>query len=84
MRYKLAAFADEAANDLMGQIAAMKENDVGLLEIRGVDGQNIDQLSCEKAREIRSRLDDAGLAVWSLGSPFVSALKKITVGRQNG
>lgn len=70
MRYRLAAFADEAANDLTGQITAMKKNGVELLEIRGVDGQNIDQLTCEKAREIRRRLDDEGLGVWSLGSPF--------------
>ena len=70
MSFRLAAFADEAANDLAGQIAAMQENNVDLLEIRGVDGQNIDMLSNEKAREIRRRLDDAGLAVWSLGSPF--------------
>lgn len=70
MSFRLAAFADEAANDLTGQIEAMKENGVELLEIRGVDGSNIDQLSCEKSREIRRRLEDAGLAVWSLGSPF--------------
>ena len=70
MKFRLAAFADEAANDLTGQIAAMQENGVELLEIRGVDGENIDKLSREKAREIRRRLNDAGLGVWSLGSPF--------------
>ena len=70
MKYRLAAFADEAASDLGGQIAAMQENGIELLEIRGVDGQNIDQLSFEKAGEIRRRLDSAGLGVWSLGSPF--------------
>lgn len=70
MRFRLAAFADEAAGDLNGQIGAMQENGVELLEIRGVDGQNIDRLTFEKAREIRRRLDSAGLAVWSLGSPF--------------
>ncbi len=42
MRFRFAAFADEAANDLNGQIAAMQENGIELLEIRGVDGQNID------------------------------------------
>ncbi|MBR0147244.1 MAG: sugar phosphate isomerase/epimerase [Eubacterium sp.] len=70
MKYRLAAFADEAASDLAGQMAAMKGNGIKLLEIRGVDGLNIDQLSREKAREIRRRLDDEGLGVWSLGSPF--------------
>ncbi len=70
MRYRFAAFADEAAPDLAGQIAAMRENGIELLEIRGVDGENIDSISDKKALEIRKRLDDAGISVWSLGSPF--------------
>lgn len=70
MRFRLAAFADEAASSLEGQIAAMKENGVELLEIRGVDGENIAYISAEKAREIRKRLDEENLGVWSLGSPF--------------
>ena len=45
MRFRLAAFADEAASSLEGQIAAMKENGVELLEIRGVDGKNIADIS---------------------------------------
>ncbi len=70
MKFRLAAFADEAASDLAGQIAAMQENGVELLEIRGVDGQNIDNISPEKARSIRKMLDFSGIGVWSLGSPF--------------
>ena len=70
MKFTLAAFADEADNRLEGQIAAMQRNGVDGLEIRGVDGENIADISCEKAKEIRKRLDDAGLSVWSLGSPY--------------
>ena len=70
MRYRLAAFADEAAADLTGQIKAMRENDIELLEIRGVDGENIDSISAAKAKHIRNMLDEAGLGVWSLGSPY--------------
>ncbi|MBQ8281410.1 MAG: sugar phosphate isomerase/epimerase [Lachnospiraceae bacterium] len=68
--FKLAAFADEASGNLSGQIAAMKRNGVDFLEIRGVDGQNISDISKEKAQEIHDRLKDNGLAVWSLGSPY--------------
>lgn len=68
--YKLAAFADEADASLDGQIKAMTENGVNYLEIRGVDGQNISDISEEKAREIRKRLEGNGLSVWSLGSPY--------------
>ena len=70
MRFKLSAFADEAASSLEKQITAMTENGIHYLEIRGVDGENISDISALKAKEIRRRLDDAGIAVWSLGSPY--------------
>ena len=50
--------------------ARMKENGINYLEIRGVDGVNISKIDCDKAREVRKKLDDAGLKVWSLGSPY--------------
>ncbi len=56
MRFRLVAFTDEAAPDLAGQIEAMQENGVELLEIRGVDGQNIDGISATKAKVIRKML----------------------------
>lgn len=70
MKYRLAAFADEAFADLDGQIRAMKMNGISLLEIRGVDGDCITDMSIAKARAIRDRLDAAGIRVWSLGSPY--------------
>ena len=63
------AFADEASGQIDGQIAAMRRNALNGLEIRGVDGQNIADISLEKAREVRRKMDDAGLTVWSIGSP---------------
>lgn len=70
MRYKLAAFADEASSNIDEQIKAMKENGIEYLEIRGVDGENIADISAGKAREVKAKLDANGLFVWSLGSPF--------------
>lgn len=70
MNFQLAAFADEADGRICEQIRALKENGIPYLEIRGVDGQNISEISREKAREVRRLLDDANLAVWSLGSPY--------------
>lgn len=67
---KIYAFADEAAKAVDGQIAAMVRNGLQGLEIRGVDGQNISAISIEKAREVRARLEDAGLKVWTIGSPI--------------
>lgn len=64
------AFADEASGQIDGQIAAMTRNGLQGLEIRGVDGQNIADITPEKAWEVRKKLDDAGLRVWSMGSPI--------------
>lgn len=67
---KLYAFADEANPMVDGQIAAMKRNGLNGLEIRGVDGTNISDITLEKAREVREKMDAAGLKVWSIGSPL--------------
>lgn len=73
------AFADEASGRISEQIDAMRRNGLDGLEIRGVDGQNISDISLEKAREVRHLMDDAGLSVWSLGSP----IGKIGIGEEN-
>lgn len=70
MNYRLCAFADEADSMLAGQIAAMKRNGVGLLEIRGVDGQNISALTSAQVKQVKEQLDANGLSVWSIGSPI--------------
>ena len=70
MKFQLAAFADEADSRLSHQINAMIQNDISYLEIRGVDGENIADITAQKAGEIRKQLDAASLKVWSLGSPF--------------
>ena len=67
---KIYAFADEASSKLDGQILALKRNGLAGLEIRGVDGTNVSAISIEKAKEVRRKLDDNGLTVWSVGSPI--------------
>lgn len=70
MKYKLAAFADEAGSSIEEQISAMKENNITFLEIRGVNGESIADITVDKARSIRRQLEDSGISVWSLGSPY--------------
>ncbi len=67
--FKLAAFADEASSNFDGQIKAMKRNGIEMLEIRGVDGENVAKISADKAKEVKKKLSDAGISVWSIGSP---------------
>ena len=67
---KIYAFADEANNMIDGQIEAMKTTGIDGLEVRGVDNVNISDISIAKAREVKKKMDDAGLKVWSIGSPI--------------
>lgn len=66
----LFAFADEACPQMDGQIRVMVRNRLNGLEIRGVNGKNITQLTVPEAAEIRTQLADHGLTVWSVGSPI--------------
>ena len=66
---KLCAFADEASVELQGQIEALKRNGISMLEIRGVDGENIKDISTKKLYEIKNELDKNQIKVWSIGSP---------------
>lgn len=67
---KIFAFADEADKQVDGQIVAMKKNGLHGLEIRNVDGTNVSKISLEKAREVKQKMEDAGLVTWSIGSPI--------------
>ena len=51
---KLCGFADEADANRLGQIKALTENAIPYLEIRGVDGTNIADLSREAALQFKS------------------------------
>ena len=64
------AFADEASPDIDKQIIAMKRNGLKGLEIRGVDGENVSAISLAKAHEVKKKMDEAGLIIWSIGSPI--------------
>lgn len=68
--FKLSAFADEANQDFAAQIKALKSNAISLIELRGVNGKNCSELTDEEAREAKKQLDDAGIALSSLGSPY--------------
>ncbi|MBO5223772.1 MAG: sugar phosphate isomerase/epimerase [Clostridia bacterium] len=67
---KLCAFADESSGKLDGQIDALLRNNIPYLEIRGVDGKNVADLTEEEAKAIYEKLSANGLAVWSIGSPL--------------
>lgn len=67
---KIYAFSDEASADIDKQIAALERNKLQGMEIRNVDGTNVSDITEEKAKEVKSKLDASGLCVWSIGSPI--------------
>ena len=67
---KLCAFADEADDALAGQIKAMQENGIGYLELRTIDQKNVTKFTNDEVKEYKKQLDDAGIKVWSIGSPI--------------
>lgn len=69
-RFNLSAFADEADSQLEGQIKALHEAGISQVELRGVNGKNVSTLTAEEAKEVKSVLDDEGISVSSVGSPY--------------
>lgn len=70
MAFRFAAFADESAKELTGQMDALKRNGYEFLEIRNLDGKNFTELSAAEMKEVAKQLADNGLSVRSLGSPI--------------
>lgn len=68
--FQINAFADEADAQLSGQIEACLENGVRGIEMRGVNGKSVVDLSDEEAEEAREMVERAGLTISAMGSPF--------------
>ncbi len=68
-KFLISAFADEACDELDGQIAALQRNGLHCIEPRSIGGAVIKK-SDEEIREIRQKLDEAGITVPSYGSPI--------------
>lgn len=69
-KYLLSGFADEISSDLTTQLDSLKKLDMHYVEMRGVDGSNLIFHSMKKVKEIKLRLDNAGVRLSALGSPL--------------
>lgn len=66
----LSAFADEASPVISEQIAALKKAHIPSVELRNVNGKSVKDLTIDEARAVRAELDEGGIKVASMGSPF--------------
>lgn len=67
---KLCAFSDEYSSNLDEQIRCLKLNNIKYMEIRGVNGKNILDISIDEAININEKLKENDIYVWSIGSPI--------------
>ena len=67
---KLSAFADEISPDLDEQIRVCRDNGVSLIELRGVNGQNVMDFDDALCATVRSKLKAAGMGLSAIGSPI--------------
>lgn len=69
-KFILSAFADEASPKVEEQLDALKNNKIELIEPRNIDGKNISELSVDEAKQLKEKLDEAGIKVSSIGSYY--------------
>lgn len=69
IQFKLSAFSDELSPMIDRQIEWLSANGVDYMEIRGVDDISIADITLDKAREVKEKLDRAGIGISAIGSP---------------
>lgn len=69
-QYHFTGFADEIAESLTEQLAFLNRLGISNMEIRGIDGRNVSELTVEEAKEVKKKLDAAGIKVSAIGSPI--------------
>jgi sugar phosphate isomerase/epimerase len=67
---RLSAFADEISDSLDEQIATLKDLRVDHIELRGVSGKNVMQLTADEVRQIARTARENGIGFSSIGSPI--------------
>lgn len=66
----LSAFADEIDMDLAVQMEVLEGYGIDHIEMRGVNGKNIADVTLEEAKEIKKQLEAKGFKISALGSPI--------------
>lgn len=69
-KFVLSAFGDEIDMSLDVQMEELNSFNIKHIELRGVDGKNVSELSLDEAQNIKRRLDDKGFKISALGSPI--------------
>ncbi len=68
-KFLISAFADEANNTMDGQVAALVRNGLRYIEARNISRYGLITMTDEELKDIKAKLDAAGIKVTSFGSP---------------
>jgi len=68
--FRITGFADEISQDLDTQLDVLDELDIDYLDLRGVWGTNVLDLSDDQIERVHEKLDAAGVEVSAIGSPI--------------
>lgn len=68
--FTLSAFADEISSDLDEQLTVLEQEGINCLELRGVWGKNVLDLTNEELKRIDQTLKTRGFSVSAIGSPI--------------
>jgi sugar phosphate isomerase/epimerase len=68
--FTISAFADEISTEVNEQIRVLTQNGISHIEVRGLDGKNVSELTLEEVKEYKKKFDAAGISVSSIGSPI--------------
>jgi sugar phosphate isomerase/epimerase len=69
-RFRVTAFADEAASSLEEQIAVLQSKNIRAIELRCVNQNKICDITPDEAGRIKFALDNADISVSSIGSRY--------------
>ena len=65
-RRRVSAFADEIGQELDEQLEVLAANDVGNIELRGVWGKGVLELSAAEVRRVKDAARQAGRTFWQV------------------
>ncbi len=70
MPYILSGFTDEASSNFSDQLHVCDVNGIQWIELRGINGKSVSDLTPYEAREIKKEMDNSNVSVSAIASPF--------------
>ena len=69
-KYIITGFADEIHPDMSEQYKTLKKLGIQYIELRGVNGKNISELTIDEVKALKSELDIQNIRISAIGSPI--------------